>query len=199
MTCGSIYHIAQPRTPTFWDSVRRNCRIQIDIGFGDAVTPGPEDVDYHMILAGFAAPKLRAHPRYRVVAEKVEALSSLGIANSRMKDYFDLWILVQYTDYYGDIRRRAVQSTFDSRNTALPRQPPFGLTVAFAQDVQKKAQWRAFLQKNRLETLDLGDVIAALATFVLPVIEAINADEAIAANWQASGPWSPADTGQFNN
>ncbi|QIB66505.1 nucleotidyl transferase AbiEii/AbiGii toxin family protein [Kineobactrum salinum] len=101
------------------DSAR--CQIQIDIGFGDAVTPSPEDVEYPIMLTEFAAPKLRAYPRYTVVAEKVEALSSLGIANSRMKDYFDLWILLaQHTDFDGDILRQAVQSTFDRRNTALP-------------------------------------------------------------------------------
>lgn len=138
------------------------CQIQIDIGFGDAVTPGPEDVEYPVMLAEFAAPKLRVYPRYTVVAEKFEALSSLGIANSRMKDYFDLWILVQHTDFDGDTLRQAIRATFDRRKTALTGDVPFGLTDAFAQDAQKQAQWQAFLRKNRLEALALNDVIAAL-------------------------------------
>lgn len=173
------------------DSAR--CHIQIDIGFGDAVTPGPEDVEYPVMLTEFAAPKLRAYPRYTVVAEKVEALSSLGIANSRMKDYFDLWILAQHTDFDGETLRQAVQATFDRRRTALPGQAPFGLTPAFAQDLQKKVQWQAFLQRNRLEALDLSDVIATLATFMLPVMKAASTNQGFPAIWQAGGSWSPGD------
>jgi hypothetical protein len=171
------------------------CQIQIDIGFGDAVTPGPEDVEYPVMLAEFAAPKLRVYPRYTVVAEKFEALSSLGIANSRMKDYFDLWILAQHTDFDGVTLRQAVQATFDRRKTALTGEVPFGLSDAFAQDAQKQAQWQAFLRKNRLEALALCDVIAALTTFMVPVIAAAHANTVFSARWQAGSSWSPADAG----
>lgn len=171
------------------------CQIQIDIGFGDAVTPGPDDVEYPVMLSEFAAPKLRVYPRYTVVAEKFEAMSTLGIANSRMKDYFDLWVLARHTDFDGDILRQAVQATFERRNTALTGQLPFGLTDAYARDAQKQMQWPAFLKKNRLEALALSDVIAALATFMLPVIEAARAGTVFLARWQAGGPWSSSDTG----
>lgn len=167
------------------------CPIQIDIGFGDAVTPGPEDVEYPVMLSEFAAPKLRVYPRYTVVAEKFEALSSLGIANSRMKDYFDLWILAQHTDFDGDTLRQAVQATFDRRKTALTGRIPFGLTDEFAQDVQKQAQWQAFLRKNRLEALALHEIIAALSSFMLPVIEAASANTTFPAMWPGGGHWSP--------
>jgi len=169
------------------------CQIQVDIGFGDAVTPGPEEVEYPVMLPEFEAPKLRVYPRYTVVAEKFEALSTLGIANTRMKDYFDLWILMRHTEFDGDILRQAVQATFDRRKTALSGQTPLGLTDAFAQDPQKQTQWQAFLRKNRLEALALNDVIAALTTFMLPVIEAASANVIFPARWQAGGPWSPAD------
>ena len=175
------------------DSAR--CQIQIDIGFGDAVTPGPEDALYPVMLSEFAAPKLRVYPRYTVVAEKFEALSALGIANSRMKDYFDLWVLARHTDFDGDVLRQALQATFDRRKTTLTGQAPFGLTDAFAQDAQKQMQWQAFLKKNRLEALALDDVIAALAIFLLPVIEAASANTILPARWQAGGPWSPTDAG----
>ena len=171
------------------------CQIQIDIGFGDAVTPGPEDVEYPVMLTEFAAPKLRVYPRYTVVAEKFEALSALGIANSRMKDYFDLWVLARHTDFDGDVLRQAVQATFDRRKTTLTGQAPFGLTDAFARDAQKQIQWQAFLKKNRLEALALDDVIAALAIFLLPVIEAASANTVLPARWQAGGPWSSTDAG----
>ena len=170
------------------------CHIQIDIGFGDAVTPGPEDVEYPVMLSEFATPKLRAYPRYTVVAEKFETLSSLGIANSRMKDYFDLWILARHTDFDGDILRKAVQATFDRRTTPLPTDAPFGLTAGFAQDAQKQAQWNAFLKKNKLEALSLDEVIAALRIFMLPIIEAASRDAVLPFSWQAGGPWAPAAT-----
>lgn len=171
------------------------CQIQIDIGFGDAVTPSPEDVEYPVMLTEFAAPKLRVYPRYTVVAEKLEVLSSLGIANSRMKDYFDLWILAQHTDFDGDTLRHAIQATFDRRKTALTGEIPFGLTDAFMQDTHKQAQWLAFLRKNRLEALALNGIIAALVAFMLPVIKAANTNAMFSESWQAGGPWSPADAG----
>lgn len=171
------------------------CLIQIDIGFGDAVTPGPEEVEYPVMLSEFEAPKLRVYPRYTVVAEKFEALSTLGIANSRMKDYFDLWILARHTEFDGDILRQAIQATFDRRKTALSGHAPLGLTQAFAQDQQKQTQWQAFLKKNRLEALALNEVIAELTTFMLPVIEAASANAMLPARWQAGGPWLPVKAG----
>jgi hypothetical protein len=142
------------------------------------------------MLSEFAAPKLRVYPRYSVVAEKVQALVSLGIANSRMKDYFDLWILSRYTDFDGDTLRRAVRATFDRRKTILPPDTPFGLTNDFAQDPQKQTQWQAFLGKNRLEMLRLEEVVASLRDFLLPVITAANADANYSQHWPAGGLWS---------
>ncbi len=165
------------------------CQIQVDIGFGDAVTPGPEDAEYPVILQGFASPKLRVYPRYTVVAEKFEALSSLGIANSRMKDYFDLWVLASHTEFDGDILRQAVRATFDRRKTTLSNQVPFGLTDAFAQDKQKQVQWQGFLRKNKLDALSLEDVISTLAAFILPVVNSVNINMAFPFWWQAGGPW----------
>ena len=129
------------------DSAR--CPVQIDIGFGDAVTPGPEEVRYPVMLPDFQAPKLRVYPRYTVVAEKLEAMAALGIANSRMKDFFDLWILSRYTDFDGDTLRRAIRATFDRRKTELPPGVPFGLTDGFARDTRKQMQWQAFLGMGR--------------------------------------------------
>lgn len=170
------------------------CRLQVDIGFGDAVTPGPEDVEYPVMLPEFAAPKLRVYPRYTVVAEKLEALASLGIANSRMKDYFDLWILARHTDFDGDTLRQSVQATFGRRKTALTGQIPFGLTEAFAQDAQKQVQWQAFLKKNRLEATALSEVVAALAAFFGPIITAAHAGQEFPAHWNPGGPWLPIPT-----
>ncbi len=167
------------------------CSIQVDVGFGDAVTPGPEEVEYPVMFREFDAPKLRVYPRETVVAEKLEALTVLGIANSRMKDYFDLWILSRHTAFDGDTLRQAIRATFDRRGTELSPSLPFGLTDDFAQDAQKQTQWRAFLNKNRLEALRFEDVVAALRAFLLSVLAAAHAAIHFQHHWPPGGPWSP--------
>ncbi|MCJ8268339.1 MAG: nucleotidyl transferase AbiEii/AbiGii toxin family protein [Psychrosphaera sp.] len=116
----------------------------------------------------FDAPKLRAYPSYTVIAKKFHALTTLGIANSLMKDYFDLSILSQHACFEGEILQQAIQATFQRRQTPQLEQTPFGLTVAFANDTQKRTQWQAFIRKNRLDAAPaLGDVIAIFLTFVM--------------------------------
>lgn len=159
--------------------------VQVDIGFGDAVTPEPVKVEYPVFLPEFDAPKLRAYPRYTVVAEKFEALSKLGIANSRMKDYFDLWILARYTDFEGETLREAIHATFTRRKTVLSSQTPFGLTMAFAQDSQKQTQWRAFLRKNALEPVLLEEVVEIVGAFLMPVANAASSGGDFALHWIA--------------
>ncbi len=164
-------------------------QVQVDIGFGDAVTPAPERVAYPVMLSDFARPQLYVYPRYTVVAEKLEALSTLGIANSRMKDYFDLWVLACHAEFEGKILKQAVQATFNSRKSVLKAQAPFGLTEAFAQDPQKQIQWQAFLRKNRLNALTLNETVAVLANFLVPVIEAASTDKEYLFLWRFGGPW----------
>lgn len=165
------------------------CPIQVDIGFGDAVTPGPEDVEYPVMLSEFEAPRLRVYPRYTVVAEKFEAISSLGIANSRMKDYFDLSILARHTDFDGRLLSQAIDATFERRKTPLPEGIPFGLTDAFALDRQKQTQWQAFLRKNALAERELSEVVAGLRTFLLPPLDGLRQSAVFPLNWQASSGW----------
>jgi hypothetical protein len=172
----------------FIDGAR--CSVQVDVGFGDAVTPGPENVSYRVLLPEFDAPKIRVYPRYTVVAEKLEALVSLGITNSRMKDYFDIWILSRHTDFDGEILRRAIRATLDRRKTILSAGIPFGLSDSFAQDAQKQTQWEAFLKKNKLQAPRLEGIVAALRDFSLPVIAARSDDAEYLKNWSAGGPWS---------
>ena len=166
------------------------CSIQVDIGFGDAVTPRPETIEYPTILEEFTAPQLRAYPYYTVVAEKLEALAKLGIANSRMKDYFDLWVLAHRTDFNGEILHKAIQATFTRRQTEIPNEHPFGLTEAFAQDSQKQIQWSAFLQKNSLEAPPLKDVVQFLSDFLWPAIQSARTAYPFDLLWKAGGPWS---------
>jgi hypothetical protein len=169
------------------DSAR--CPVQIDVGFGDAVVPGPEDVCYPIILPGMPEPQIRAYPRYTVVAEKLEALTSLGMLNSRMKDFFDLWVLAKHSDFDGTVLTRAVAATFERRQTAIPQGLPIGLSDEFINDAQKEKQWRAFLRKNALDPMPLALVIADLREFLMPVLSSISAGVSYDRAWRAGDGW----------
>jgi predicted nucleotidyltransferase component of viral defense system len=145
--------------------------IQVDIGYGDAVTPAPETAIYPVLLEDFPAPQLRVYPRYTVVAEKVETIATLGIANSRMKDYFDLWVLRQQGEFDREVLRLAIAATFARRGRPLPSQVPVGLSDAFAADQQKQRQWQAFLKKNQLEQTELAVVVQALRDWLHPLLK----------------------------
>lgn len=169
------------------DSAR--CAVQIDIGFGDAVVPGPDEVHYPVILGEMPGPHLHVYPRYSVVAEKLEALTSLGMLNSRMKDYFDLWILAKHSDFDGQILSRAVAATFERRRTVVPTGVPIGLSDEFINDVQKGKQWQGFLRKNALDPKSLATVVIDLRDFLMPVLAAIAAGGSHDYPWRAGTGW----------
>lgn len=142
------------------------CTVQLDVGYGDAVTPGPEEAIYPTLLDDQPPPRLRVYPRASVVAEKLEAIVSLGMANSRMKDYFDLRALAREDVLDARLLADAIAATFQRRGTALPVDAPLGLSDEFARDAAKRAQWKAFLGKNRLDAPALDEVIAEVRRFV---------------------------------
>jgi len=142
------------------------CPIQLDIGFGDAVTLAAEEVLYPTLLDNMSAPRLRVYPRATFVAEKLEAIVSLGMANSRMKDYFDLRALAREGVLDARSLAEAIAATFARRGTALRDELPIGLTDEFARDAAKRAQWRAFLGKSRLEAPALDTVVREVRDFV---------------------------------
>jgi len=164
--------------------------IQIDIGYGDAVTPAPEDIIYPTVL-DFAAPKLRAYPLYTVVAEKFQAMVWLGIANSRMKDFYDIWIIMQKFPLEGQVLSTAIEATFARRQTTLPTETPLALTQVFASDTAKQTQWNAFLRKNALpvDGLTFPDIITSLHDFLMPPTLASSKGLTFNANWPVGGPW----------
>jgi hypothetical protein len=145
---------------SFIDSAR--CIVQVDIGYGDAVTPGPEFAQYPIILAEFPAPNLRVYPRYTVVAEKLEAIISLGMANSRLKDYFDIWVLLNNSELEKGILSKALMATLGRRKTQMPAALPLGLSEEFANDPRKNTQWLAFANKNKLSNIELPVLVRDL-------------------------------------
>ena len=142
------------------------CTVQLDVGYGDAVTPGPEEAVYPTLLDDQPPPRLRVYPRASVAAEKLEAIVSLGMANSRMKDYFDLRALAHEGVLDAQLLGDAIAATFQRRGTAVPVDVPLGLSDEFARDAAKRAQWKAFLGKNRLDAPTLDEVIGEVRRFV---------------------------------
>jgi predicted nucleotidyltransferase component of viral defense system len=174
-----------------------NARIplQIDVGFGDAVTPPATGVRYPTLLE-FPAPTLRAYRRETVIAEKFQAMVALGIANSRMKDFYDLWVLARHFAFDGSPVGRAIRATFRRRQTALPTATPLALTVEFAEDAAKRKQWQAFLRKSKLdEGAGLAEVVVVLHNFLMPPVQALAIPEPFERKWPAGGPWSATAKG----
>ncbi|PYU55990.1 MAG: hypothetical protein DMG55_25750 [Acidobacteria bacterium] len=128
---------------------RARIHMQIDIGFGDVIVPLPKEIQYPTLL-NFPSPRLRAYPREAVVAEKLEALVKLEMANTRMKDFYDLWRLSQ-VDFDGALLTEAIKATFQRRGTQVPSNTPKALTDEFARDAQRVRQWQGFLNKSSLD------------------------------------------------
>jgi hypothetical protein len=164
--------------------------LQIDVGFGDRVLPAPEDVDFPTLL-NFPAPHLRSYTRESMVAEKFEAMVKLGMLNTRMKDFFDVWTVSQEFAFDGATLSRAIKATFETRGTAVPDKPPLALSPEFYDDREKNAQWKAFLNKAKLnaEGKSLAEIAEALHAFVVPVSEAVARGKRLKGNWEPGGPW----------
>jgi predicted nucleotidyltransferase component of viral defense system len=144
------------------DSAR--VRIVIDIGYGDATEPGLEDIQLATLL-NQPAPRLRAYPPETVIAEKFEAMVHLGMANTRLKDFYDIWVLARTHGFKDDRLARAIAATFARRTTDIPESRPDALTTAFARDVAKQQQWVAFVQDVAIDPGALANVIERLQHF----------------------------------
>ena len=163
--------------------------IQLDIGFGDTVIPSPEPASYPTLL-DLPAPRIRGYSRESTIAEKFDAMVKLGILNSRMKDFYDIWLLLRHFDFEGPILAEAILKTFSTRGTDIQSEP-IALTNNFADDTAKAAQWRGFIRKNRLKNIpqNLVEVVTAIAAFLRPISEQLAEGTAFKGTWKAPGPW----------
>lgn len=168
--------------------------LRIDVGFGDAVTPGAAEIEFPTLL-GFPAPTIRTYRRETVVAEKFQAMVSLGIGNSRMKDFYDVWYLARNFEFDGGQLQAAIGATFERRKTSLPSDslPPLALTEEFAADSDKQKQWRAFLRRAQIHpAIDLDTVTATLKKFLLPPTRALASETAFPQRWMPEeSDWKP--------
>lgn len=171
-------------------------RVQVDIGFGDVVTPAAAYADFPSLI-GLPSPHVRVYPPETVVAEKYEALVRLGVVNSRVKDLYDLWTLAYERTFTGVILATAIQATFIRRNTPLPAVTPLALTDDFIADTAKLQLWRAFVSRNKLNPAapPLAATAELLRTFLLPPTQSLLAGEQFDQQWASGGPWLLAATG----
>jgi predicted nucleotidyltransferase component of viral defense system len=162
--------------------------LQIDIGFADVVTPAPNILKYPTILA-MLGPKLRGYPPESVVAEKLQALVFLGSINSRMKDFYDLWMLAVHFEFDAQKLQKAIMNTFNRRNTPIPKETPIGLSETFASANQ--TQWQAFLQRTHVESAPevFSDISRMLRIFLVPPLQACASDTKFEGEWKPGGPW----------
>jgi hypothetical protein len=171
-------HLAEAKIP-----------VQVDVGFGDAVIPEPQRASYPTLL-GQPAPTLLAYPREAVVAEKFEAMVSIGVTNSRMKDFYDVHTLASTFHFDGITLATAIGATFAQRGTDLPGPDPLVLTDGFLNSPERQTQWRAFLKRARLPgPAGVTALSGSLRRFLGPVVEALISQRTFAATWLPRGPW----------
>lgn len=160
--------------------------MRLDVGFSDVVTPPPSDMTIPPILENAEPTSLRAYPPETVIAEKFHAIITLDKANSRMKDFFDLWFMANSMEFDFILLKEAIDRTFHQRSTAIPSKTPVAFLEEFS--IQKQSLWQSFLQKNLLENVpkSLNEVLTLLALFFEPIIKQINNHRL---HWAPVGKW----------
>lgn len=164
--------------------------IQIDLGFGDVITPGPIETEIPSLL-DLPRANLLTYPRESVIAEKFEAMVSLGLANSRMKDFYDVWTLSREFQFDGSSLAEAIKKTFQRRGTELPSGVPLVFTPEFFDDADKKKQWAAFCNKNRnyVAEISLQSVCKEIAALLMPLVGTLTSRAAPPRTW-SRGSWA---------
>jgi hypothetical protein len=175
----------------------RNVRLhlQIDFGVGDAVVPGPRLIEYPTLL-GQPRVKLRAISIESSIAEKFHAMVELDTANSRVKDFYDIWTFSRHLSFDGATLGRAISATFEQRTTVLPTEPPTCLTAVYFEAPEHVRQWRAFTRRIGEPALaeSFAQLAAEIAAFVMPPASGAARRVTFASSWEPRGPWRPQST-----
>jgi predicted nucleotidyltransferase component of viral defense system len=183
-TYGGIRAVTQARL------AEARIHVQIDVGFGDAITPAATDLQFPTLLADMPSPNVLAYPTETIVAEKVEAMVHLGLSNSRMKDFTDLAIAARRTAFDGGTLVAAMRATFRRRGTQLPEHEIVALSEQFVQDVRAQANWKAYVKRERLREFEsLAQLVEELREFLSRPIEHARTGEPVTARWAPGGPW----------
>ncbi len=164
--------------------------LQVDVGYGDSITPAPLEKSYPALL-DFPNPVLRCYAPETALAEKFEAAVNLGLLNSRMKDYFDFWVIGHQFAFDGEVMATTIRNTFSRRGTPVPIDAPAGFSEAFWVEASKQAAWRAFWKKSVVQNPMLGmeTVVSFAASFLLPPAFAAAQGQPFTRSWKPGGPW----------
>lgn len=168
------------------DNVR--LKIQVDFGVGDVMVPGPRMIEYPVLLAGDPV-HLLAYPIESSIAEKLQAMVALGNANSRMKDFYDVWICSKHLDFNESTLLKAIDATFSNRETSIPAEEVEAFTAAFV--TGHAVQWNAFVRKLGENDLvdSFGKVVEELKTFAVPMLRTLARGERSTQRWEAGRGW----------
>lgn len=164
--------------------------IQVDVGFGNAIVPGPEEKEYRTIL-GDPPPRILAYPPESVVAEKTHAMVMLGDRNSRYKDFYDLYAMAGAFHFERTTLVQAVRATFDRRRTPVRAAIPAALAAPFYSNESRASQWRAYVTRNNLPDApaDFAQVGDRIVAFLRPLWADLDSGSATSGDWQGGGPW----------
>ncbi len=195
--------VSMIREEAFYDGVRiiaraalgtMHLRLQVDVGFGDQITPAPKATEFPALLAEHG-PIIRSYSPETVIAEKFNAMVVLGMANSRLKDYFDIWMLSRNFSIEADVLLEAIRQTFSKRQTEFPQREPVALSEDFSGNESKQQQWQGFISKQRKQKTvpGLPDIIDALRVFLLPIISGIDTGVLCVKTWQPEQGWTRID------
>lgn len=163
--------------------------IQIDIGFGDPVVPAPKIIDYPALL-DFPHPQIVGYPKESAIAEKIHAMIRFQMLNSRMKDFYDVWLLARNFDFEGKLLFSAIDQTFTANDADLNFDIA-DLIANLKNDDEKQRQWRAFTKRVRLviEPPKFSIVVKDIETFLLPMFTNYRSKKPVPLSWNAPGPW----------
>jgi hypothetical protein len=163
--------------------------LQIDIGFGDVIVPKPDRFKYPALL-DFPPPELDGYTMESTIAEKFQAMVKLGLLNSRMKDFYDIWFLSRMFDFKGKMLSEAIEKTFEKRETPITSEPTI-FNPSFMKDEDKQAQWIGFINKAKLgdTPTSFESITADIKVFLQPVVDSIINRQTLRLFWAAPGPW----------
>ena len=164
--------------------------LQIDIGFGDVITPEAQEIEYPTLL-DLPPPRIRAYPKETVVSEKLQAMVAFGMVNSRMKDFYDLWVMSRQFPFEGETLTKAIRATFKRRKTAIPKETPLVFSPEFSKDQNKSTQWQAFLNRTGLsdDGKGLEGVVEEIRAFLEPPLLATSKERLSLKEWTTDGKW----------
>ncbi len=188
ITKDADYHGTRVQIPVRMDNVRLN--VQIDFGVGDIVVPRPRLIEYPAFL-GQPPLRLRAYAIETAIAEKFQAMVERDLANSRMKDFYDIWVCSRHLEFDGPVLAKSLVATFERRATPLPAKKPTAFTPDYFAAHTHQLQWRAFVKRiGEAELVErFPEIVAGVADFIMPVATSSATGLPFRSRWLAGGPW----------